>query len=191
MATITIFLDEARAEDLPPLCLVCGEAADLHLDRTFTRRPLWIGVFGYFGVIGAMLLRDLLDSTARRARVQVPLCRRHNSHWAWRTLLAIAASAWAVVAALLSQAIIGRFDSTDPIRDAIVVSNWVGLAAWLALMIGLYRTAIRATDVTDRSIRLTRVHESFAEALREMAEAMRVRHAEDVRRRWREGTRPG
>ena len=183
MPTVTIHLGEARADDLPPLCMVCGDHADLHKSRTFSWRPGWTPL-----LIPLLLFPYLIVSLilTKRGRVEVPLCRAHTWHWAWR--------AWATVlgfAGLVAFALVGGVLVSQP---NLLAYTWAfmlacvgGFVAWAVGSTALRVSGVRPVEITDDYARLRGVSGAFAEAHEEMEDAReaayRARRAARRRRR--------
>src|SRR5688572_8053443 len=86
MAQVRLTSEGFGVQDLPPLCMVCGNSADLRQWRRFAWHPGWVYLLLLFGVlpwiIGAMF-------TSRTAHINAPLCTRHVNHWRKRTFFIV------------------------------------------------------------------------------------------------------
>lgn len=161
---LTIYQGESSAEDLPPLCMVCGEAADLARPRTFRYRPIGGIMFLLLGLPGLLIYGIITHFTGSKIRVEVPLCHGHQSHWAWRGW-----AIWGGLAALMMATAGGiflctQFNLRDPYPGAVALACLFGFLSWLISVVVLQSTAIRCTIVTRDYAEFKGVHGAFVEA---------------------------
>jgi hypothetical protein len=171
MAQIRLDRDEVRYEELPPVCMKCGEPAGIYLRKPFSWHPPWIGLLIVFFLWPYVIVALILT---RRMTVYAPLCDAHRNHWRTRNLLTIlgllgvlAVFFTGIIAA--SSGLVDRSDS-DTVLALSVGGGLLLFVAWLLVAILLQSSAIRATEVTDHTITLTGVSPYFVEAVEHMDE---------------------
>src|SRR5258708_4549686 len=81
MPSVRIEFEDLDADALPDTCMCCGAPAAVRKERTFAWQPPWIVVLVLAGLLPYIIVSLILT---RRKRVAVPLCERHQGHWAWR-----------------------------------------------------------------------------------------------------------
>lgn len=187
MAQVTIYRDEARAEDLPPLCIVCGEESDLTRVRNFKWQPSWPGVLILLGLIGMIAYAVVSAVLTKRMRVEVPLCFAHTNHWSWR-LWAI----WGGLGALAAVTSVGvtvcvQFNLPAPYPGVLAAATLSGFFAWAVAALAIQHRAVRPKRITDDFGEFRSVHGAFAAAHRDLEaereEAYRRRAARSRRDR--------
>jgi hypothetical protein len=162
MATVRLDLRECREGGLPDVCVQCGEHATHFEDRQFAWLPnlrwllvlLPLGVFPF--IIAALLM-------TRCRIVTVPLCADHRNHWLTRQLfVGIAVGSIGLTVALMigTAELYPEFAKLGPIVAGIlpVVLMIVGL-----ILVGT--TQIQPTEITERTITLRNVSQTFVVAL--------------------------
>jgi magnesium-transporting ATPase (P-type) len=155
---------EVEEFDPPNVCMKCGAPSRVVVRKTFSWYPPWIAIT----ILVALLVYIILVAVlTKRMTVPVPLCDKHKGHWTKRMLitllglLVILAFVGIAIAASTSE---GDLADMAGLFWGLVV---VALLAWLILIVVLQQTAIRPTEITDRSITLTGVGRGYIEALRE------------------------
>jgi hypothetical protein len=104
-------------------------------------------------------------------RVAVPFCPTHAGHWRTRN--------WIIVGGLLVLVgqvlpIAGIVHDLDILWDShLFFLPAGGFVCWVGMIVVLRRSAIRATEITDRSITLTNVSRKFVEAAEEEMDDVR------------------
>src|SRR5438128_1659851 len=83
MAEIRLRLRDADG-DLPPVCMCCGDAATVTKARKMSWFPSWVYVLVLVNLIICAVVAMILT---KRARVQAPLCDKHQGHWFYRSLV--------------------------------------------------------------------------------------------------------
>ena len=73
---------KAVTEALPMVCMVCGDDADLEKSKTFSHSATGAGMWMMFGLAGAIIAA----MSAKKMRVDMPVCRRHAHPWLATTL---------------------------------------------------------------------------------------------------------
>jgi hypothetical protein len=161
VATIKLRRFEIERVGLPDVCMRCGAPASVHKNRNFSWYPPWLLVTILAGLLIFAILVLILT---KRMLVSVPLCDAHRKHWfnrslfnglAFLTLLALGVGASVLTA--------------NVNNDSMVLVAWLVVVfvffAWLVGAAIAQTTAIRPTEITDRSITLTRVAKEFSDAV--------------------------
>jgi hypothetical protein len=187
MATVKLRDPDRSGDDLPDLCMKCGAPAMVYKAKTFSWHPSWVYVLLFVGLLPFVIVALIM--TWRRT-VRVPLCDAHRNHWLGRSLvifgLFFGLLALGFAAFLLSVQEGPRGGRQD--FTGWVCLGWlVGLIAWLVVTAVLSQTAIRATEITDRSITLAGVSRAFADAYDEDRREISRDVERTVRERWRPG----
>src|SRR5262249_13477137 len=143
----------------------CGAPADSRKSRTFS----WFPPIAYIGLLAGLLPFVIIALVlTKRMAVSVPLCHEHRGHWSSRTTITVVS-----LLALLLMGVgflvysgnqpAGQGDLTD-----VFCLGWVtGLVAWVILVAILQAGSIRATEITERTVKLTGVNDGFIAALEE------------------------
>jgi hypothetical protein len=152
---------EVERKALPNLCMRCGAPATVNKVKKFSWYPPWINITILAGLPIAVILALILT---KRMTVHVPFCEDHRHHWERRNLIM-----GLVFLLLLAMAIGAGFLSANVHNDALIAIAWIAVAvALLALLVCVIvaqSTAIRPTEITDRSITLKGVDQAFADAV--------------------------
>ena len=181
-----IWLDRDECRDLPPVCMVCGEAATTTSRQTFRWHPPWVIVLILVGVLVWVIVAIILTKSMT---VEAPVCDEHKGHWFKRKLIGWLAVLLGIAAFFAGVFVAIHLDGDPRLRDYAV---WGFLAGAVMFLIGLivasvvFRAAIRPLEITDDDIRLTRVSEGFVEAIRDQRREDRERERERRRSRDRE-----
>jgi hypothetical protein len=161
MPQVTLSRTECERDLLPAVCVVCGESADVRKSRKFA----WHTPLAYLGLLAGLLPFVIIALVlTKRMTVKVPLCQAHKNHWTWRSLVVLG-SLLAIGA--LGIGVLVMQANQQPGND----STWMCLGGVLLLLVWLIAaaiiqsTAVRPTEITDRSIRLTKIHPAFIDAL--------------------------
>jgi len=166
MATVKLSKFECSRGLLPNVCAVCGAPADTRKHKTFA----WYTPLAYLGLLGGLLPFVIIALVlTKRMSVGVPFCHQHQGHWGKRNalvLLCLLAVLLVGVGAMVytSGQPPGAKDNLSPV---LCIGSFVLLVAWLILSIVVQLTSIRTTEITDRTITLTRIHADFVAALEE------------------------
>lgn len=179
MAKLTLDSYRGDAEELPEVCMKCGEAATQFKRRTFSWYPPWTAVLLVAGLVPFAIVAILMT---KKSRVEVPLCDAHKNHWLMRQLLSIG-SFFALVLFLaitigVAVAIGDDNRGENVLMPFVCGGNAILFLGWLILAIILQNTAIRPTEITEDSITLTSVSDAFVEAYK----AERPRGRRDIDR---------
>jgi hypothetical protein len=161
MPSVRLGRYEIEEYDPPDVCMKCGARSTVVVRRTFAWSPPWIIITILAGLLIYAILAMVMT---KRMNVKVPLCQEHKGHWTMRTLSILLGFLGILV--FVGLAIFLSSEESDlatPVWLLVVAL----LLAWLVLVIVFQYTAIRPTEITDRSITLTGVSEGYIEALRE------------------------
>ena len=158
------YAQEPEVDHLPQVCAKCGEPSDLEKTKTFSRYPplvlLLIFALPVYIILAIVLTRQMT--------VRMPLCNNHRNHWFTRGLVI-----WLGLIGLVIIGIIGgvlewaaRAHRVNESLTGLVCGGGGLMAlAWLITIAVMRSTAIRPTEITDRTITLTNVAPEFAEAV--------------------------
>ena len=166
------------ADDLPDVCLVCGDDAADTVRRDFRWHPAWMYVFLLVGLLPAVILLLLLS---KRMAVDCPVCDRHRGHW-WKGNLLAAALVLGGFALLIGGLVLGGL-ATRPNQP---MPAWVPLVCVGGLLAGLIsgvvvsNRVIRPVEITAHDIQLTNVSDEFVAALKDKRRADRERRGDDA-----------
>ncbi len=168
MAEIRLGRNEVERGRLPKVCMVCGGRASVKRKRSFSKSPSWALLAG--GVILASLL-------AKRMKINAPLCHAHRNHWLNRTLIITLTFVASFLVTVISLIVLAAKSPQRGQGDTALAGGFaIGvllLLGWIILAVVLQLTAIRATDVTDKSLTLKNVSPSFIEELKDFREQRR------------------
>jgi hypothetical protein len=181
MARIKLRRYEAEEDDLPPVCIRCGEPSDVVRAKDFSWSPAWVYIFILTGLLPFLLV---VLFVTKRMRVYAPLCAAHKNHWRGRALFT-----WGGFFGLLSVGAValalGNTDGPPGVNNVgaeyMGFGVVAGLIVWLFASVILQSTAIRPAEITPSSITLVKVARVFAEAVKE--ERLRDEDDRDRRRR--------
>jgi hypothetical protein len=169
MASVRIDFEDLDADALPDMCMRCAAPAAVRKVRAFAWQPQWIAILILAGLLPYIVVALILT---KRRRVAVPLCERHQGHFAWRLWTGLIG--FGVVALLFFGGIAlaaGSSSSSSPSGRAadelyglVFGSCCLAFVAWLILIVVLQQTAIRPSEITDFSITLQNVSYDFLRA---------------------------
>jgi hypothetical protein len=161
VANIKLRRYEDEKLGLPNLSMRCGAPATIDRARSFSWYPPWILITILAGILICAILALILT---KRMRVTVPLCHEHRNHWKARALFNLFCFL-ALIALVIGAGVLSAYVN----NDTAITLAWltVGLAffAWLVGAAIAQATAIRPTEITDRSITLNGVAKEFADAV--------------------------
>jgi hypothetical protein len=156
---------EVEKDLLPMICMRCGAPATLRKKKQFTWYPSWVSILLFAGVLPYIIVVRIM---MKKMRVSVPLCDAHSLHFIWGTvvvpltLLALIVFTCGIPFTL--GAIVGG-RIVDDIMGLLCLSFGAGLVAWFIAMVVVNEISIHPTEITDNSITLKGVAESFADAV--------------------------
>ena len=160
---ITLTKQQVENDEIPNVCMVCGESTEIRVNRTFQWAPDWAGMLTMAGGIPGFIA---LATTTREFRIACPVCSRHRDHWSrfgwvcgagWLVVLLIAATGCLAGWALDTDRLVLRIAGAS-------VCGGVALAVWIVIMVRMGTTRVRAAKITKDSIRFERVSQAFARA---------------------------
>ena len=167
MANITLSKREFQRDLLPDVCMFCGEPTETRKVKTFLWHPRLVWLL--LALNNLLILLLVAAAVTKKRTVEVPICKRHVGFWSRRlaiviAILLIVAFLW--VRALTYPEILDDKQLGDLLPIFLIVGamyfmNWLVMAA-IYLPFG-----VRPTEITNRSIQLTGVCESFVAAMNE------------------------
>ena len=129
MADVRLDFDDLNADDLPDLCMKCGQPATTRVGKTFSWTPPWARFMG-----GLMAMAFM-----KRRSVNVPLCEEHKNHWMWRHLVTWLGLGGVLLVFLLA-AVAGS--AAEELGVVVVLLGVAVALAWLITVIVIWVTAI-------------------------------------------------
>ena len=198
MASIQLTRYEAEEDDLPDVCMRCGDPATERRRIRFTSHPFWIYVFLLCGILPYVVLAVVLTE---RARCHIHFCPQHKNHWrvrafaVWGTLVAIMAIIPIYFGGNhLAESQLGLWDEST--KDILVGIGFVVVPTlvfcWLISIPIIQLTAIYISNVTERTLTLRSVSQEFVDAVLDYRKKREDEdEQEDPRGKFRIRRRPG
>lgn len=190
MATVRLRRYEVEDELLPPVCLKCGDNADVKRRKKFSWYPSWVNILILAGLIPFAIVAMILT---KYMTIQAPVCHAHKGHWTWRSLfiwlglLGCIILGFAAIAALVAlDRPGGQRGMANQLAPFVCLGSLGVFVVWLIAAAIVQQTGIRPTEITDRDITLTNVSADFVDALRDERE----RRDDDYDDRYRRRPRP-
>ena len=179
MADVRLDFYDLDAEELPDVCMRCGEPSTVRTVKSFSWMPPWARFVP--PIVGVWFIK--------RRRAPIPLCDHHKNHWSIRWLIGLGGLAVVLVLLFAGLGVLGANDGGEgPMQFiAIGLMSLAGLLflAWLVTMIALGVTQINAVEITDDTMTLKNVHSDFTRAYREMTRGGITPEVEEiVREKW-------
>jgi hypothetical protein len=177
MAVVKLGRYEVAEDLLPQFCIRCGAPAALVKKKQFAWHPSWIDALIIVGLIictPAFLVGVILAFTmTTRLRVGVPLCADHQNHWSWRAAFIYGGFAvfFVLGAASFYFLMQNQGRGAQEVAGYFCAGSAICGLIWLIAAAIIQSTAIRATEITERSITLNHVAHAFKEALEAAREA--------------------
>jgi hypothetical protein len=169
MAQIQLDRDEVGREQLPPVCMRCGQPSAIYKGKNFSWYPPWVIVLIVVALLPGAIVAMILT---KRMTVWAPLCAAHKNHWLLRILLIL--GTLALVAALIIGSLVAASTISeqggrhgDDLVGFVCVGGVILLVLWLIGLAVIQLTAIRPTEITDDTITLTGVSDAFVRAVEE------------------------
>jgi hypothetical protein len=167
MAQIRLHREEVGREQLPAVCMRCGQPATVYKYRTFSWYPPWVLLLLLVGLLPAAIVAMILT---KRMYVSIPLCESHKNHWLVRTLLILGSLALVVVLIVCAVIVVSVISDQmgrkgDDAVGFVCLGGAVLFVLWLVLIGIMQSTAIRPTEITDDTITLSGVSERFINAV--------------------------
>ena len=163
MASVKIRFKEA--DNLPHVCVYCGEPACQKMSKTFTYRPSWVTLVFFASLLVwplQIVWLILIFTTPRRATLMMPVCPSHvnGGQWSKKLLIAGLVTFFVGVFAAMSLRTTNIFLSNCVLLSGIGVLVVAGLVVLMTA-----ETTISANEIGDRSITLNGICEKFEDAL--------------------------
>lgn len=163
MPSVTLSDYECRRGLLPDVCAFCGAPAAGRRERTFSWHPSWVWVLILINLIVVALV------LTKRMTVRVPVCEAHDGFWRRRATILL--TSFLLIALFVGAAVAFSMDQPpggpDLLQTVMCGGGIVLVLAWVVLAAVYSVAGVRPTEITDRDIRLTGLHEDFVAALRE------------------------
>ena len=179
MGQLKLSKREADEEELPNLCMSCGEKATVSIRKTFQWSPVRYvgGGPGGPGLVGSALIL----ATSKFMTFEVPLCDSHKRQWLWPWVVMGVGLGLAFVLGPILMVVVGlgtMFAKLDylTLPLLLVVFGFIfitTLATMIFYAVLKWRT-IRADLITDKAITLSNVSDKF---IRVMEKQRRARKA--------------
>jgi hypothetical protein len=183
MASVYLRIDQPGSiTDLPPVCLKCGAPATVFKNKQFSWQPPWVIILLPLGLIPYAIVSSILS---RNKTVETPFCPRHKSYWwLFPTLVTVACLGVLILGFVVTMAV-AIIHTTSQNHGAdfgascgITVLMFFGILLAAAVLSMTRR--IRATEITERYVRLTGVSPEFADAVEQEEETRRRAFDRDI-----------
>lgn len=185
MAKVLLEKYDCTDGNFPEVCLKCGRPAGHLVKTTLAWMPPWV----YLTILIHFLLFLIVASIMRKTvKARLPMCHEHRNHWFWRPVI-IVGSIPVIVAGLVGLGLAARSMPGNQGETLLLVSIFGSILLWIAAAVALSLTAIRATKIDERGIRLTGVSEEFVNAYEGHVRQYRPQVPdldEQIARRWNE-----
>jgi hypothetical protein len=151
MASIRLDREEVRTEQLPGVCMRCGQPATVYKNKSFSWHPPWVLVLLLFGLLPWAIVALILT---KRMTVSAPLCEKHRNHWLIRTLIIVGSLVLVIVGtagALFAVTAINeqQGNGDGDLAGTICLGGGVVFLVWLVAAVIVQSTAIRPSEITD------------------------------------------
>jgi hypothetical protein len=169
MARVRLYRDEVGPDQLPTVCMRCGQPSVVYRRKSFSWYPAWVWVLLLAGLLPFLIVALILT---KKMTIYAPLCAAHRHHWLRRTLFTGLGLLFfvalfiggGIAAAMLDDARQPRW------RDVVLTATYGGgvvlFLVWLITAAVLQARAIAPHEITDRDITLGRVSEKFVDAVK-------------------------
>lgn len=165
MATVIIARDDAGDNQLPEVCMRCGQPASTIVRRRFAWHPGWVIWLVFVGILVYVIVAVCLT---KRMRLLAPMCEDHKKHWYWRSLIMVG-GLLALIVLIIAAATIS--EEKRALDDQTMTYVWSGVAGfgfvWLVTVAILHGNAIRPREITDDEMTLIGVAPEFRDAMEE------------------------
>jgi hypothetical protein len=160
MSVVQFNRQRVRKQDMPPLCLRCGAAATVTVDKTFSKSQGWTTLLWFVGGPPAVFLGALIFRN--RLQVPVPMCDRHRNHFRWQTRLFWGGLAASTIVFAMGLALLSVMPANREAWAMAPFGTFFGL--WLlAYMVSSF-TGITAATVDDNEAVVVGVSPRFVSA---------------------------
>jgi hypothetical protein len=180
MADVRLDFYDLDAEELPDVCMRCGEPSTVRPVKSFSCLPHWTRFAP--SIVGVWFIK--------RRRVPIPLCERHKGHWTFPRIIGYGIFEVALVllfagAALLVVEAINNPAETQIIGPWLILTSTILFIVLFHMIIVLSAARINVVEITDNTITLKNVHSDFMRAYREMTRGSITPEVEEiVREKW-------
>jgi hypothetical protein len=164
MARVSLYANDITEDGVPPVCMACGQPAEVTAVKAFRWNPGWV----YFLILVGLLPFLIVALVASRQRsVPTPFCNRHAGYWRSRArlvlggLLGVALMGVAIVATAPTEA------PTPPWLKALWAGAGIATFVWLFSAAIVQASSIRAGEITANRIVLLGVNAEYAAAVRQ------------------------
>jgi hypothetical protein len=144
----------------------CGARAKVEQTKKFSWHPPWVSALIVAGVLPWAIVAMILT---KRMTVQAPLCKEHESHWTWRFWVATLGLCFLGFLTVASFAILAitsdQRGGANPVGGFLCLATVLGALGFVIALAIINHTAIRPTEITERSITLTNIAPEFLDAL--------------------------
>ncbi len=163
-------LDRDEVDELPAVCMRCGQPSAVIRARMFSWCPPWVGILILVGLLPYIIVHLILT---KRMRVNVPLCEPHKNHWLWRAVIVwgslLVLGGLVAVGLALQQPLADQAGvAPDDLFGYLCLGSVALLVVWIVIAMVAQQTAIRPVEITDDTITLTGVNQDFRHALKEL-----------------------
>jgi hypothetical protein len=164
MARLKLSDYECRKGLMPGICMVCGEKAQIWKTKRFS----WCTPLAYLGLLAGLLPFLIIALILTKyMTVRVPLCLQHTGHWSKRTFTILGTFLAVMLFGVIAVALMAN---QQPANDNVgwACLGTVGLLfVWLVAAAIIQSSAIKASEITESSMTLSKVHPNFVDAIRE------------------------
>ena len=174
---IRLTKDELR-DPLPPICMITGEDTEETVEQKFRWTPGWVYVLLIINWLICLIVSLIVT---KKMTVRVPVVAEHKHYWKRRNLI----TTWLVLCSLgslICGIVLGA--SIAPDNEPLAILSIVfGILMFVVLLLGASfysQNGVHASEITDSSIKFSKAHPRFVEAVLEEQER---RDEED--REWR------
>jgi hypothetical protein len=167
MAELRLGRFEAEQGQLPMVCLRCGEPATVAPIRAFAWYPPWIIVLLLAGAVPFVIAAAILT---KRVRMPVPTCARHKNQAIIFHVASIAGIVFLVLLGFGSMVALVNSPKggvAERLTGFSCIGSVVALLVWWAVVAVWGSKLVRPSEITDHSITLAHVAESFVAAHQE------------------------
>lgn len=189
MAKLILSDRECDNDELPRICMKCGEPSQHYKSRNMKWSPPWVmwvglGAFLFIGVLGLLVFYAVSASSRKTMRMTTTFCDEHKNYW-WHLKLygsllpalgLIALIAGGITAAVLAAQ--PRFANQEEFTLAAGVSGVVIFFIMLVIGVIFNKKAIKATEITEYDITLIHIHPEYVYAVKEQRAERRERRRE-------------
>lgn len=165
MADVRLDFYDLDADELPDVCMRCGEPSTVRPVQRFSWMPPWARFVP--PLIGVWFIK--------RQRVATPLCDQHKNYWRLARLVTYGGLGLVVLLFFAGLVMLGvdadtTVNGAAPVLSlAILASAGILFIVWLIVVFVTAFTRISAAEITDDTITLKNVHSDFRRAYRNMA----------------------